>query len=48
MAAKADTAEYYEAVLKIVYADSNENMQADIKINYDRKSITCVESLNTD
>jgi hypothetical protein len=47
MAAKADTAEYREAVLKIIHADSNEDMQADIKINYGRKSITCVGNLDT-
>jgi hypothetical protein len=46
MAAKADTAEYREAVLEIVHADSNENIQADTKINYGRKSITCVGNLD--
>jgi hypothetical protein len=48
MAAKADIAEYYEAALKIVYADSNEDMQADTKINHDKKSVTCVRNLDTD
>jgi hypothetical protein len=47
MAAKADTAECYEAVLEIVYADSNENMQANTKINHDKKSITYVGNLDT-
>jgi hypothetical protein len=47
MAAKIDTAEYYETVLEIVHADSNEDMQADIKINYGKKSITCVGNLDT-
>jgi hypothetical protein len=46
MAAKADTAEYYEAALEIVHADSNEDIQADIKINHGRKSITCVRNLD--
>jgi hypothetical protein len=45
-AAKADTAEYREAALKVVYADSNEDMQADTKINYGRKSVTCVGNLD--
>jgi hypothetical protein len=45
-ATKADTAEYYEADLKIAYADSNEDTQADTKINYDRKSVTCVGNLD--
>jgi hypothetical protein len=45
MTAKADTAEYHEAALKVVHADSND-MQADTKINYGRKSITCVENLD--
>jgi hypothetical protein len=48
MAAKTDTAEYREAALKIIHADPNEDMQANIKINYGRKSITCMENLNTD
>jgi hypothetical protein len=47
-AAKADTAEYYEADLKAAHADSNENMQANTKINHDRKSVTCVGNLDTD
>jgi hypothetical protein len=46
MAAKADTAEYREAVLKVVHADSNEDMQANIKINHGRKSVTCVRNLD--
>jgi hypothetical protein len=46
MAAKADTAEYYEAALEVVHADSNEDMQADTKINYGRKSVTCVGNLD--
>jgi hypothetical protein len=46
-AAKTDTAEYREADLKIVYADFNEDMQADIKINHDRKNVTCVRNLDT-
>ena len=44
--AKADTAECYEAALKVVYADSNEDMQADTKINHGRKSITCMRNLD--
>jgi hypothetical protein len=48
MAAKANTAEYREAALKIVYADFNEDMQADTKINHGRKSITCVGNLDAD
>jgi hypothetical protein len=47
-AAKADTAECREADLEAVYADSNEDMQADTKINHDRKSITCVGNLDAD
>ena len=47
-AAKADTAEYYEADLKAAHADSNEDTQADIKINHDRKSATCVGNLDAD
>ena len=46
MAAKIDTAECYEAALKIVHADFNENMQADTKINYGKKNITCVGNLD--
>jgi hypothetical protein len=45
-AAKANTAEYREAVLEIIHADSNENMQADTKINHGRKNITCVRNLD--
>jgi hypothetical protein len=45
-AAKADTAECREADLEVVYADFNEDMQADIKINHDRKSVTCVGNLD--
>jgi hypothetical protein len=47
MAAKADTAEYREAALEIVHADSNENMQVDIKINHGKKNVTCVGNLDT-
>jgi hypothetical protein len=46
IAAKADTAEYYEAALKVVHADSNEDMQADTKINHGKKYVTCVGNLN--
>jgi hypothetical protein len=46
MAAKVDTAEYYEAALKAVHADSNEDMQADTKINHGRKNVTCVRNLD--
>jgi hypothetical protein len=46
MTAKADTAECYGAVLKIIHADSNEDMQADTKINYGRKNVTCVGNLD--
>jgi hypothetical protein len=45
-AAKTNIAKYREAVLEIVHADFNENIQADIKINYGRKSITCVGNLD--
>jgi hypothetical protein len=45
-AAKADTAECHEADLKTVYADSNENTQADTKINHDKKSVTYVRNLD--
>jgi hypothetical protein len=34
MAAETDTAKYYEAALKIIHADSNENIQANTKNNY--------------
>jgi hypothetical protein len=47
MAAKANTAECREAALEAVHADSNEDMQADTKINYGRKSVTCVGNLDT-
>jgi hypothetical protein len=45
-AAKINTAECHEAALKVVHADSNEDMQVDTKINHDKKSITCVENLD--
>jgi hypothetical protein len=47
-AAKADTAECHETDLKTVHADSNENTQANTKINYDKKSVTYVRNLDTD
>jgi hypothetical protein len=47
MTAKTNTAKYRETALKVVYANSNENMQADTKINHDRKSVTCIENLDT-
>jgi hypothetical protein len=47
MAAKANTAECREAAPEVVYADFNEDMQADTKINHGRKSVTCVENLDT-
>jgi hypothetical protein len=47
MAAKANTAECHEAALKIIHADFNENMQADTKINYGKKNVTCVGNLDT-
>jgi hypothetical protein len=46
MAAKVNTAEYRETALKIIHADSNEDMQTDIKINHGRKSVTYVGNLN--
>jgi hypothetical protein len=46
MAVKADTAECYEAVLEVVHADSNEDTQADTKINHGKKSVTCVGNLD--
>jgi hypothetical protein len=46
MAAKVNTAEYREAVLKVVHADFNEDIQADIKINYGKKNATCVGNLD--
>jgi hypothetical protein len=48
IAAKINTAECHEAALKIVHADFNENMQADIKINHGKKSVTCVGNLDID
>jgi hypothetical protein len=45
-AVKTDTAEYRETALKIVHADSNEDIQANTKINHDRKSITYVGNLD--
>jgi hypothetical protein len=47
MAAKTDTAEYREADLETAHADSNEDMQADTKINHGKKSATYVGNLNT-
>jgi hypothetical protein len=46
MAAKADTAECYEAALEIVHADFNEDMQTDTKINHGKRNVTCVGNLN--
>ena len=46
MAAKADTAEYREVALEVVHADSNEDMQADTKINHSKKNVTCVGNLD--
>ena len=48
MTARTDTAEYREAALEVVHADPNEDMQTDIKINHDRKSVTYVGNLNAD
>jgi hypothetical protein len=45
-AAKTDIAEYRETALKIVYADSNEDIQADTKINHGKKNVTCVGNLD--
>jgi hypothetical protein len=45
-AAKIDTAECREIVLKVVHADFNEDMQANTKINHGRKSATCVGNLD--
>jgi hypothetical protein len=45
-AAKTDTAEYRETDLETAHADSNEDMQANTKINHGKKSITCVGNLN--
>jgi hypothetical protein len=47
MAAKIDTAEYHETALKVIHADFNEDMQADTKINYGKKNVTCVGNLDT-
>jgi hypothetical protein len=47
MAAKANTAKYRETDLKAAHADFNENMQTNTKINYDKKSVTCVKNLDT-
>jgi hypothetical protein len=46
MAAKANTAEYREAALKVAHADPNENIQANTKINHGRKNITYVGNLD--
>jgi hypothetical protein len=46
IAAKADTAECHEAALKVVHADSNEDMQADTKINHGKKNATCMGNLD--
>ena len=46
IAAKTDTAECHEAALKVIHADSNEDMQADTKINHGRKNVTCVGNLD--
>ena len=46
MAAKVDTAECREAALEVVYADFNEDIQADIKINHGKKNVTCVGNLD--
>jgi hypothetical protein len=48
IAAKTNTAECHETALKIVYADSNEDMQANTKINHGKKSVTCMGNLDTD
>jgi hypothetical protein len=47
-AAKINTAECREIALKIIYADFNEDMQVDTKINHGRKSVTCVRNLDID
>jgi hypothetical protein len=47
MTAKANTAKCHEAALEVIHADSNENMQADTKINHGKKSTTCVGNLDT-
>jgi hypothetical protein len=46
MAAKTNTAKCHEAALKAVYADFNEDMQADTKINHGKKSVTYVGNLD--
>ena len=46
IAARADTAEYHEAALKVVHADFKEDMQADTKINHGKKNVTCVGNLD--
>jgi hypothetical protein len=46
MAAKINTAKCYEAVLKIVHADFNEDIQVNIKINHGRKNATCMGNLD--
>jgi hypothetical protein len=43
-AAKIDIAECHEAALKVVHADSNEDMQDDTRINHIRKNATYVGS----
>ena len=48
MAAKTDTAECREAALEIIHANSNEDMQADTKINHGKKSATYVKNLDAD
>jgi hypothetical protein len=45
-AVKTDTAECRETDLKAAHADSNENMQADTKINHDRKSAIFIRNLD--
>jgi hypothetical protein len=47
-ATKADTAECREADLEAAHADSNEDTQADTKINHDRKSAMYVGNLDAD
>jgi hypothetical protein len=48
MATKTNTAEYREAALEIVHADSNEDIQANTKINHGRKNVTCVRNMDAD
>jgi hypothetical protein len=45
--AKVNTAECREAALKVVHADSNEDIQVNTKIKHGRKSATCVRNLDT-